>query len=77
MGCNMKEYENILAGVGVPKHLQDDCMRWAFGDGWQYLMIEDSDTVWNERHGDIFLLLGSDSRIEGLGKIGIAYRGYR
>lgn len=64
-------WEFILreSGVDDPK----GCMQWAFGDLYGSMMVEGSNKVWNERHGDIFTLLGSDDIGESIERIGKAY----
>lgn len=69
----MINYEYALMQVGVPKDKVDSCMAWAFGVGWGAMVVSTSDDVWNKRHGDLFILLGSDDVIEGLERIGRAY----
>ena len=67
------DYAHYLQRGGVPSSSVETCMRWALGDGFGSMPIEDSDEVWNQKHGDLFMLLGSDRRDESLVRIGRAY----
>lgn len=69
------EYE--LLSVGVPREEIGECYQWAFGDGWQYMRMGNMDDVWNDRHGDLFILHGDDLAAEGFERIGTAYLGNR
>ena len=67
------DYTSVLVDVGVPRDKVDDCMLWALGEGWSWMAISSTDDVWNEMHGDLFLLFGYDGVIDGLERIGRAY----
>ena len=55
---------------------EDECLLWAFGKvSVAYSEIAE---LWNERHGDLFILKGSDNVVDAINRIKEAYdnRGY-
>ena len=44
---------------------RDQCWAWALGEDWRSLKQSEVDDRWNERHGDLFILYGSDCINEG------------
>ena len=66
--------DKVLQSVGVDD--RDACFRWALGDDYGTLLICKSHEIWNERHGDLFVLHSSDNFDEGLRRIGLAYVQY-
>lgn len=54
--------KRILKDAGVED--VEGCLRWAFGDGYKLLEIRQLDDKWRQRHGDIFMVEGSDCIIE-------------
>ncbi len=69
-------YKSSLNKSGVPKAKIDNCMVWALGEDYPMLRLSEVDTVWNERHGDIFIMRGSDLSDEAFQRIGKAYLEY-
>lgn len=69
----MLRYQDALAIAGVPSKQWDDCMVWALGEDFGHMRIELSDEGWNERHGDLFQLKGSDDLFDSTVKIGKAF----
>lgn len=67
------EYKKNLKEAGVLEEECKACMEWAFGDGFGSMPIINSHLVWNERHGDIFILFGYENIEEGIKRIGRAY----
>lgn len=51
----------------------DKAMTWALGENWGNLPIYMIDDIWNERHGDIFVLLGTEFPHEALVRMENAY----
>lgn len=47
----------------------DECGVWAFGEGYGELPFSMLDEAWNERHGELFMVKGSDNAIEVVEKI--------
>ena len=47
----------------------NDCMAWAFGEDWKQVDPKDCPGRWNDRHGDLFLIEGTDSIKETTKKI--------
>jgi len=66
-------YELALMEAGVPTSNLEDCMRWAFGEDWGILRIQQIDEVWNSRHDDLFQIPGTELIITAFEKIGKAY----
>ncbi len=60
-----------VAGVAADEHMR--CLRWAFGE--DILSVERRlwPERWNERHSDIFTMIGSDETSESLTLVGQAY----
>ena len=65
------DIQTLVKEEGVKDY--DACMRWAFGDDWECLPCQMADDVWNKRHGDLFVLYGSDLFKEGIKRIARAY----
>ena len=38
--------------------------KWAFGDGYVDMLINNGPKAWNSRHGDLFIINSSDSVAE-------------
>lgn len=51
---------------GLPS---DEVLEWAFGEGFEAMAISEIDDRWNERHGDIFCIKGTDIPMEALDRI--------
>lgn len=66
-------YRNSFADAGVPADEYEECLRWAFGDDILGVERRLWPARWNERHSDIFTMLGSDECRESLMKAGRAY----
>ena len=54
----------------------DAGMRWALGDDYGTLLISSTDDRWNERHGDLFRIKGTDRVIDGNERIAEAYENH-
>ncbi len=67
--------EIIFHDAGVDDY--DGCMRWAFGDDYMIMRIVEGHLKWNERHGDIFIIHGSDLLVDAFYKIGLAYKAFQ
>ena len=67
----------LFCGVGCSKvslsPTKEKAMAWGLGDDYVSLPIELTGDRWNERHGDIFKLKGSDNYLEALSRIIEAY----
>ena len=64
--------QEYLTGI-VPDDEFDECFRWAFGDDVESLLTHNKPDAWNQRHGELFTIEGSDA-VEGTTKkIGRAY----
>lgn len=50
-----------------------DCGLWAYGEGWQTVLLKDLYHRWNEKHSDIFEIKGFDSVKESNRRIAKAY----
>lgn len=67
--------QDYLIGI-VPKDKFDECYKWAFGEDVASLSTMGSPRIWNERHGDLFVLEGYQDVVEGTKKIGRAFMKY-
>ncbi len=65
------DIQYILTNEGVAD--PDACLIWALGDDYSTQPVTLTDTVWNKRHGDLFLLCGTDLYIDGIRRIARAY----
>ena len=52
----------------------DKVLKWALGEHYGNMAILSTDDRWNELHGDLFLLKGSDRIEDGLKRIVHAYK---
>lgn len=64
--CPEKDADLIDMVFGPTVSVQDEweqCFRWAFGITYGNIPIDNSDypDLWNQRHGDIFIIKGTDS----------------
>ncbi len=70
-GCSAEDHKPRLHNTNtIEKHTlghrpgigtsQDKCFKWALGENYGTIS-KDFDEIWNERHGDIFILKGTDS----------------
>ena len=55
-----------------PRFRETEWTEWAFGE--RDIMIHEIDEKWNERHGDLFTLKGTDNVDEAIRRIEEAYR---
>ena len=51
----------------------EDFMRWALGEDWRILPFSHTDEIWNKRHGDLFIIYGTDVVIDTMERIAHAY----
>ena len=65
--------ENEFISVGVPREEIEEFYLWAFGDDYYFMRLNGMDDVWNERHGDIFIVQCDDLVTEAFERIGRAY----
>lgn len=66
-------YQVALFEAGVSEFEFDNCMTWAFGEGYGAKNPGDGADWWNEHHSDIFVLQGHDDIYRSLVRIGKAY----
>lgn len=54
----------------------NECWAWAFGDDWRKVQEKGEELVsrWNERHGDIFIMHGTDDYYKTLDRVSEAYK---
>lgn len=69
----MSNFNGALSAGGVPESEHEACLAWAFGPTFGSMALISSADIWNQRHSDLFVILGSDSMIESIEKIGRAY----
>ena len=65
-------FQEYLRGI-VPSDKCDECSRWAFGDDVASMLESDCPGAWNQRHVDLFMILGCDDVEKTTMKIGKAY----
>jgi len=61
---------NDLLDIFYPS---DECMDWAIGSENRSKSLSQLDELWNERHGDLFDLKGTDNVYKAFGRIKNAY----
>lgn len=79
--CSRKSVEDDLCGfvrvplyaVGLVREEHGSCLRWAFGEDYLSMLWIDTPGAWNQRHGDIFIICGSDDYHKTFKRIGKAY----
>jgi len=68
----MNEGYELLVTAGVSPEKMEECMEWAFGQGWEFApTLEHLRLLWNDKHDDIFYVGEGDSYrmfIMGVGK---------
>lgn len=62
-------YDMYLTMGGVPPKKIDECMKWAFGDGWMQKEMLDCREYWNKHH-NLFKIGLDDPVGDTLMKIG-------
>ncbi len=54
-------YYLYLQGLGLKDEEEiEEFLSWAFGYGYELLLITESHNAWNKLHPDLFVLYGSD-----------------
>lgn len=66
-------FTRILIEIGIKPEDISLCLSWAFGEGYEYMKMRKVAERWNQLHGDLFLIKGSDRIAVGFEKIGRAY----
>ena len=56
---------------------QKDCLTWALGEGYGIRKLTETDEIWNERHGDLFIMKGTDLVLDSTLKIINEYKKYK
>lgn len=74
---NMYEWQCPTKAILVESGVKDveDCLMWAFGEGYNLLLLNELDDKWRELHSDLFEIAGHDCIIESTKKIGRAWLG--
>lgn len=57
--------------------IPSECMEWAFGKNWKHVKTSERDSLWNERHSNLFVVHGTDDYFLSMGKIYKAWRDER
>lgn len=52
----------------------DECLLWAFGEGYGSEPLYTLNDRWNKLHSDLFMIYGSDNFIKSFERIGKAYK---
>jgi len=65
--------QRALTSVNISSNEVDNCLQWAFGDGYETQLFSAWNDMWNRRHGDIFTIHDCDLIQDSLKKIGRAY----
>ena len=71
---DLKARRFAFESSGIPFEDHADCIIWAFGIDAESDFRTTWPARWNERHSDIFIMLGSDPVTESLKRVGEAYR---
>lgn len=56
---------------------EEDCLTWALGDGYGDKPLSETDEIWNERHGDLFIMKGTDNVTAGTLRIIKEYKKHK
>lgn len=67
-------WEKALFESGIRVEDINECMRWAFGEGWESRNIYGSHLLWNELHPDLFKLNDTDVLVDSLKRIAAEYK---
>ena len=74
---HQNSYQVILSTMGMSESEIRDCMTWALGKNFRYIVIGDLPEEWNARHGDLFIVKEGDYIYSVIKKIGDAYITWR
>ena len=66
-----RQVSRIMIDEGVV-HVED-CLRWAFGEGFEQLEQRELDDMWRQRHSDLFVIHGHDDIVESTKRIAKAW----
>lgn len=55
----------------------EECLLWAFGEGFGSAPLASLNDRWNTLHSDLFIIKGSDNFLESFKRIGNAYKRHK